>query len=228
MCGRYTLETDLDALQLRFNFTAEGISRPPQYNIAPTQGVLAVVSPDGETHGEMLRWGLIPSWAKNPSVGHRMINARAETVAEKPGFRRALLKRRCLILADGFYEWRREGKNRVPFRFILENREPFAFAGLWELWKSPSGEWIKSCAIVTTSANGLVAPIHNRMPVILPQEAESLWLDHNITDPGVPTSLFAPYPSQLMNVYQVSPVVNSPKHNDPTCIEPAPKSIGLF
>ena len=228
MCGRYTLKTDLRALQLRFKFSASGISHTPQYNIAPTQEVLTVVNEDGGRRGMLLRWGLIPSWAKGPSIGHRMINARAETTAEKPSFRRSLLRRRCLILADGFYEWRKEGKNRVPLRFSLKTEEPFAFAGLWDLWKSPSGEWVKSCAIITTTANDLVAPIHNRMPVILPRDAETIWLDPGVQDPGVLTALFHPYRAELMEAYQVSTLVNSSGHNDPTSIEPVPESIGLL
>ena len=144
MCGRYTLIIDLKSLQSRFSFSALGITHTPQYNIAPTQEVLTVVNEDGGRRGMLVRWGIIPSWAKDPSIGHRMINARAETAAEKPSFRRLLLRRRCLILADGFYEWRKRGKDRVPLRFILKTEGPFAFAGLWDLWRSPSGEWVKS------------------------------------------------------------------------------------
>jgi putative SOS response-associated peptidase YedK len=217
MCGRYTLKTDLDSLAERFAFRAADLSYAPRYNIAPTQQVLTL---EGENRAGFLRWGLIPSWAKEASIGDRMINARAETVAEKPSFRRALQKRRCLVLADGFYEWKKEGEKKIPMYIVLKSREPFGFAGLWEMWKAPSGETIRSCTIITTTPNALMEPIHNRMPVILLREAESLWLDQTIEGPEALTQLLAPYPDKAMAAYAVSPLVNSPKNDTPACITP--------
>ena len=161
MCGRYSLILTIGELQNRFEFDGERLGYAPAYNIAPTQNVLTVVG------GEYMRWGLIPLWAKDMSIGSRMINARSETVAEKPSFRNALRRRRCLVLADGFYEWQRVGKSKRPMRIVMRSGEPFAFAGLWETWKDPEGTVIPSCTIITTTPNDLLRPIHNRMPVIL-------------------------------------------------------------
>ncbi len=219
MCGRYTLKSDVDTLAERFIFQAADLSYDARYNIAPTQKVLAVTN-DGENRAGFLRWGLIPSWAKDAAIGNRMINARAETVAEKPSFRRALQKRRCLILADGFYEWKKEGKNKKPIFITLKSREPFGLAGLWETWKAPSGDIVLSCTIITTTPNSLMESIHNRMPVILPQEAESLWLDQTIEGPEELTQLLVPYPAKTMEAYGVSPLVNSPRNDTPDCITP--------
>lgn len=219
MCGRYTLASQLSFLEERFEFEAGELAHSPQYNIAPTQEVL-VVTNDRDRQGEFMRWGLIPSWAKDASMGNRMVNARAETVGERPSFRVALRKRRCLVLADGFYEWRRQVNRRIPMRIVLKSREPFAFAGLWEQWKAPSGQFIRSCTIITTTANALMEPIHDRMPVILPKEAESIWLDSSIEDPGVLATLLGPYPAEEMDAYPVSTLVNSPRNSGPDCIEP--------
>jgi putative SOS response-associated peptidase YedK len=219
MCGRYTLQTDVYSLVERFAFRAADLAYAPRYNIAPSQQVLALIN-DGENRAEFLRWGLIPSWAKEAAIGNRMINARAETVAEKPSFRRALQKRRCLVLADGFYEWKKEGKKKTPMYITLKSREPFGLAGLWETWKAPSGETIRSCTIITTTPNALMEPIHNRMPVILLREAESLWLDRAIEGPEALTQLLVPYPGKAMAAYAVSPLVNSPANDTAACIEP--------
>ena len=219
MCGRFTLTADLDRLEERFAFRAVNLSFVPRYNVAPSQPVLTLI--DAQEHrAGFLRWGLIPSWAKDPAIGDRMINARAETVAEKPSFRRALQKRRCLILADGFYEWRKEGKKKTPLFITLKSRDPFAFAGLWETWKSPTGEAIHSCTIITTTPNILMASIHDRMPVILLRKAESLWLDRTVEDPQALLPLLMPYPAEEMAAYAVSPLVNSPRNDTPVCIEP--------
>jgi len=219
MCGRFTLTTDLDRLEERFAFRAAHLSYTPRYNIAPSQPVLTLI--DAQEHrAGFLRWGLIPSWAKDPGIGDRMINARAETVAEKPSFRRALQKRRCLVLADGFYEWRKEGKKKTPLLITLKSREPFAFAGLWETWKSPTGEAIHSCTIITTTPNTLLESIHNRMPVILPREVEARWLDRTVEDPQAWLQLLTPYPAEAMAAYPVSQLVNSPRNDTPACIEP--------
>jgi putative SOS response-associated peptidase YedK len=219
MCGRFTLTADLEQLEERFSFRAHNLSFRPRYNIAPSQQVLTLIGAE-ERRAELLRWGLIPAWAKEPSIGDRMINARAETVAEKPSFRRALQKRRCLVLADGFYEWQKEGKKKTPMYIALKSHEPFAFAGLWETWKSPEGETIQSCTIITTTPNSLTASIHNRMPVILPREAESVWLDRSLEDSQVLVPLLAPYAAEAMEASAVSPLVNSPRNDTAKCIEP--------
>jgi putative SOS response-associated peptidase YedK len=219
MCGRFTLTTDLDDLAERFSFSTTKLSFKPRYNIAPSQQVLTVIDAE-ERRAGLLRWGLIPSWAKDPSMGDRMINARAETVAEKPSFRRALQKRRCLVLADGFYEWKAEGKKKAPMYITLKNHKPFGFAGLWETWKSPEGETIHSCTIITTTPNALMESIHNRMPVILPRAAEAAWLDRSIEAPERLLPLLVPYPAKDMDAYAVSLAVNSPRNDSPACIEP--------
>ena len=174
-----------------------------------------------------MRWGLIPSWAKDPSIGNRMINARAETVAEKPAFRSAVRRRRCLVLADGFYEWRRVagGRTKRPMRIVLKTGEPFAFAGLWETWRDPAGGRIQSCAIVTTKANDLLKPIHDRMPVILPREVEPLWLDASVDEPDLLAYMFRPYDSNGMDAYEVSTLVNSAGNNVPDVMAPVGPSL---
>jgi putative SOS response-associated peptidase YedK len=220
MCGRFTLTTDLGDLEERFSFHAANLSFTPRYNIAPSQQVLAVIGAEERRVG-LLHWGLIPSWAKDSSIGNRMINARAETVAEKPSFRRALQKRRCLVLADGFYEWKADGKKKIPMYITLKDHEPFGFAGLWETWKSPEGETTHSCTIITTTPNTLMAAIHTRMPVILPRNAEAVWLDRSLEDPARLLPLLVPYSAENMDAYAVSPAVNSPRNDSPACIEPA-------
>ena len=166
MCGRFSLIADLQELGERFGFDPGGLTHPPRYNAAPTQPVLTVMNGDGR-HAEHLSWGLVPSWAKDARVGSRMINARAETLAERPAFRAAFARRRCLVLADGFYEWRRVGSSRIPMRIVMKPGEPFAFAGLWDSWRGPEGEVVRSCTIITTEPNELLRPIHDRMPAIL-------------------------------------------------------------
>ena len=220
MCGRFTLTTDLEPLEERFSFRAKDLSFKPRYNIAPSQRVLAIIGDDKGNRAGLLRWGLIPSWAKDADIGNRMINARSETIAEKPSFRRALQKRRCLILADGFYEWRQEGKKKTPLFISLASREPFAFAGLWETWRPPDGEPIHSCTIITTTPNSLMEPIHNRMPVILSRKVEGLWLDRTVDDPQKLLPLLVPYSDTLMDAYEVALTVNSPKNDSPACIAP--------
>ena len=219
MCGRFTLTTDLEQLEMRFSFRATNLSAQPRYNIAPSQQVLAVIGAE-ERRAGFLRWGLIPSWAKEPSIGDRMINARAETLAEKPSFRRALQKRRCIVLADGFYEWKAEGKKKTPMYITLKSHEPFGFAGLWETWKSPADETIHSCTLITTTPNTLMESIHNRMPVILSREAEAQWLDPATTAPERLLPLLTPHPAEAMEAYAVSLAVNSPRNDAPVCIEP--------
>jgi putative SOS response-associated peptidase YedK len=221
MCGRFTLTVSPE--QLRASF--EGLSVPetvqPRFNIAPSQPV-AVVSNESHNNLDYYVWGLIPSWAKEPSIGNRLINARGETLTEKPSFRSAFRRRRCLILADGFYEWRSQPGSRVktPMYIKMKSGEPFAFAGLWENWQAPDGSKVLSCAIITTTPNTLVEPIHNRMPVILPREAHSHWLAAGEVNLEQLQSLLQPYPAEQMMAYPVSTLVNSPANEDARCILP--------
>ena len=165
-----------------------------------------------------MRWGLIPFWAMNRSIGSRMINARAETVVDKPSFRDAFRRRRCLVLADGFYEWQRTGSGKRPMRVAMRSREPFAFACIWSMWKDPEDNSIPTCAIITTSANELLRPIHHRMPVVLPRNMEGFWLDRSIQDPGALRSVLTPYPDDAMEAYEVSTLVNSVANDAPELI----------
>ena len=214
MCGRYTLIADLGDLAQRFEFDGSDFSYDPGYNIAPTESVLTVRNLDGRA-AAFMRWGLIPFWAKDPKIGARMINARAETVAEKPAFRNALKRRRCLVLADGYYEWQKTPVGKRPFRIVMRSGEPFAFAGLWETWKDPEGNVIPSCTIITTAANDFLAPIHNRMPIILPREKEELWLDTGFDDQATLTSVLIPHPGEDMDAYEVSTMVNYARNDGP-------------
>ncbi|MGH8002172.1 MAG: SOS response-associated peptidase [Brasilonema sp.] len=221
MCGRFTLIQTAEALYQTFH--VEKIpDLEPQYNIAPTQMIGTVLYNQASEQREFqkLRWGLIPSWSKEPPDGVKLINARAETVAEKPAFRSAFKYRRCLVLADGFYEWQLHEGQRQPYYFRIHEGKPFAFAGLWEQWKSSKEEEITSCTILTTQANELVQPVHERMPVILQQQDYDVWLNPEIQTPEVLQQLLHPYPSEAMTAYPVSKVVNSPKYNIPDCIKP--------
>jgi putative SOS response-associated peptidase YedK len=207
------------AVTERFHAAAPQDFRP-RYNIAPGQDVLCVIR-DGENRIEHLRWGLIPFWAKDPAIGNRLINARAETVAEKPSFRSAFAKRRCLVVADGFYEWRPEGKRKVPVYIFLKSKKPFGFAGLYENWKDPGGREIRTCTIITTEANDLVRPIHDRMPVILPEGVEDRWLDPSEGSRERLQAILTPYPAGEMAAFEVTSIVNSAAHDAPDCITPA-------
>ncbi len=219
MCGRYSLIADLGDLARRFEFDGDLLRFESAYNIAPTQDVLTVVGGEAR-RGGFMRWGLVPWWAKDLSIGSRMINARAETVAERPAFRDALRQRRCLVLADGFYEWQRTGARKRPMRAVLRTGEPFAFAGLWSVWKDPDGNRIPSCTIITTATNDLLKPVHDRMPVVLPRQMEPLWLDPAIEDPDMLASVLVPYPDEAMEIYEVSDLVNSAANDGPEVIEP--------
>ena len=208
MCGRYSLTASLQKLAERFEFDSDQEIFPPRYNIAPTQQVLTVIG--GETRrAGFIRWGLISSWSKDGHPGRPIINARAETVAEKPSFRDSLKKRRCLVLADGFYEWQQVGGTKRPMRVTMRSGEPFAFAGLWSMSSDSEGNRIPSCAIITTEANDLLRPIHHRMPVILPQEAEDIWLDTALDDSAALTQLLEPFPDDPLEAFEVSKLVNS-------------------
>jgi len=219
MCGRFTLTADISTLQESFPFVEMPQGMQPHFNIAPTQPV-AVVPNDGRNKLDFFVWGLIPSWAKDPNIGSRLINARAETLHEKPSFRTAFRRRRCLVLADGFYEWRQAERGKTPMYIRLASGKPFAFAGLWESWNSPDGSNVLSCTIITTQPNELMATIHNRMPVILPEEAYPIWLESSEADPQRLTGLLKPYPAEQMQAYPVSPLVNSPKNDLPELIRP--------
>jgi putative SOS response-associated peptidase YedK len=217
MCGRYTyFPSEFSDLRLTWNVD-EVFDLKPCYNIAPTQEAPVIVQAAGKRTVELFRWGLIPWWAKDPAIGNRMINARAETLAEKPVFKDLLGKRRCLVLADGFYEWRKEGKSKVPMRFKLKSGEPFTFAGLWDTWKQPDGNLLHTYTIVTTEPNDVLRPIHNRMPAMLSNDDAQKWLavDDEI---GHALTLMKPYPPEKMEGYDVSPLVNNPRNDSPECV----------
>ncbi|MDR3602541.1 MAG: SOS response-associated peptidase [Desulfosporosinus sp.] len=216
MCGRFSI---IDIEDIRERFKTEPIDLKPNYNVAPSQDVPVILN-NGSNKLAMFRWGLIPFWAKDPSIGNKLINARAETLDEKPNFKTSLQRKRCLVVADGFYEWKIEGSTKRPFRITLKNNELFGFAGLWDTWKSPIGDIINSCSIITTTPNDLMAPIHNRMPVILSRDSELVWLDQSIVDSHLLKSLLVPYPADLMIAYEVSTLVNSPRNNGPECLGP--------
>ncbi len=219
MCGRFTYAKEFREIRIRYNVERDFPLFRPRYNIAPGQEVAVVFNRDGGRSLGMMHWGLIPSWAKDPSIGNKMINARAETLSEKPSFKRLIAKRRCLVLSDGFYEWRKEGKRKAPMRIRLKTGEPFGFAGLWDSWRKPDGSDLQTFTIITTEANELLKPIHDRMPVILLKEAEQQWLGFDVKDTSELLSLLKPYPSDLMEAYDVSLLVNSPRNDLPECIE---------
>lgn len=239
MCGRFTLSQSAETLAQAFQIQSFP-DLEQQYNIAPTQMVATVLcNSDNKREFQQLRWGLIPSWAKDIGIGVKLINARSETVAEKPAFRAAFKHRRCLVMADGFYEWQQQGKTaespasgekrlssppdkvkKQPFYFRLQDAQPFGFAGLWEQWESQSGKKIASCTILTTVANELLQPIHDRMPVILSHQDYDLWLDPQVKQSNHYTHILRPYPAVEMSAYPVSTVVNNPRHNSSECITP--------
>ena len=221
MCGRFTLRTRSAALVEQF-----GGEPPPElglrYNIAPTQAVAIVrIAPDTSVRQwQMVRWGLIPSWAKDASIGNRMINARAETIADKPSFRAAFRRRRCLVPADGYFEWQKTGPGKQPYYIRLDDDRPFAMAGLWESWLNPAtNEPLQSCTIITTQANQLTQPIHDRMPVILDAADYEMWLDPQLQDPERLGILLRPFEGSTLRADPVDTYVNSPRNDDPRCIE---------
>ena len=223
MCGRFTL-FEPDKILAR-EFGVSGIPLlSPRYNIAPSQPVAAVRAAPAGTGREpaLLRWGLIPSWSKDPAIGNRLINARAETASQKPSFRNAFNRRRCLIPASGFYEWQRRELRKQPFYIRMHDGRPFAFAGLWDRWESPDKGVIESCTILTTATNALLAPIHDRMPVILPPGKYDRWLDPSLQDQDSLAPLLVPFPPEDMIAFPVSPRVNAPSTDDEGCIAPLP------
>jgi putative SOS response-associated peptidase YedK len=221
MCGRYTLTSSAAEIHEAFGPFELPLDYRARYNIAPTQDVLAVVrAEEGRSRAGWLRWGLVPFWAKDPGTGSRMINARAETAHEKPAFRAAFERRRCLILADGFYEWQKTAGGKVPTWLHLADRRPFALAGLWERWSPPDGgEPLHTCTIVTTQANDFVRRVHDRMPVILPREAAGIWLDAG-ADQASLRAVLRSYQGDDITAYKVSTLVNSPRNDLPECIVP--------
>lgn len=221
MCGRFTLRAEPDEVAEILPGLQVGAWPGPRYNIAPSQPVPTVLNESPRVL-TWTRWGLIPAWAKDPQIGNRLINARAETLLEKPSFRVPFLRRRCLIVADGFYEWPQkvEGKPRTPVYFRLKGHRPFAFAGLWDRWQDPSGEVLTTCTIITTEPNDLVAVVHDRMPVILRPEWVERWLDPDVRDPETLMEALKPYPAEAMEAYPVSRLVNDPRVDSPECIRP--------
>lgn len=222
MCGRYKLTVPFREIVRLYNLT-NSVNLPARYNIAPTQDVLAVID-EPETkqrRGEMMRWGLVPFWAKDTKVGYSLINARAETVATKPAFREAFKKRRCIIPVDAFYEWQPTGGTRKqPYAIVMKDRSPFGFAGLWEQWTyKASGEVIRSCTIIVTEANALCAPIHDRMPVILDPKDYARWLGEEPATPGALAALLKPYPAEQMACFKIGPRIGNVKNDDAALIE---------
>jgi len=222
MCGRYSLTVDKKKLLGEFGFQAEHLkSFAPRYNIAPSQPVLALTTQEAKPKLELCHWGLIPSWAKDPAIGARMINARKETVAEKPSFRSPFKNRRCLVLADGFYEWKQEGSAKIPYYIHLKSGAPFGFAGLWSHWQNKDGSELLSCTIITGEPNDLMKSIHNRMPMIIPKKNRELWLDHSRFESDKLLKLLEPYPSDEMEAYAVSRTVNNPINDLAECVSPS-------
>ncbi len=220
MCGRFTIKiTVADVVEI-FGIDRVAESFEPSFNVAPGRPVPVVTREEAGNVLDAYRWGLIPHWAKEAAIGYKMINARAETVAEKPSFRNSFRRKRCLILADGFFEWKKEGSKKVPHYIFVKDRPVFGFAGLWDEWRPEEGEPIRSCTIITTEANTFMKPLHHRMPVILPQDAEAIWLDPTIQDRDGLKGLLNQYDGDLLEAHPVSTLVNSPKNDDPQCILP--------
>jgi putative SOS response-associated peptidase YedK len=221
MCGRFTASFEFREIKVRYNLGRDLPLFARRYNIAPSQEVPVIVQEDGVNELKPMRWGLVPSWAPDPSIGNRLINARAQTITEKPSFRRLIESRRCLIPADGFYEWRREGSRKVPVWFHLKKKEPFAFAGLWDVWRDVEGEVLHTFTIITTVPNALLRRIHHRMPVMFDTLQARQWLDPRLStrDADI-AAVLAPFPSELMESHDVSPLVNKPEIDSLDCINP--------
>lgn len=225
MCGRFTLASLPEEISALFGLN-ETPSLPPRYNITPSQEIAAVgVRASGERGLALLCWGLVPHWARDPKIGHKLTNARSETAAYKPSFREAFRHRRCLIPADGFYEWKAEGNHKLPHYVRMADGGPFAMAGLWERWRGPRGEEFLTVTILTTGANDLMVKIHPRMPVILHPEDFALWLDPAVTEPARLQPLLAPFPAAAMEAYPVDTRVNKPDQDDPLLIEPTGEAV---
>lgn len=218
MCGRFVLCSPTRTLIEEFRIDKTILEYIPSYNIVPTQKIV-IVKTDATRILTQCKWGFIPSWAKDPNISHSMINARAETIADKPAFRDAFKKQRCLVVADGFFEWKK-GNNKIPVYIRLKSGKPLGFAGLYSLWKSPEGHEICTCSIITTESNEIVSSIHDRMPAIISNEDYDVWLDPNRFDKNNLLSLLRPYDSSEMEWYTVSKKVNAPSYNKPDNIVP--------
>jgi putative SOS response-associated peptidase YedK len=223
MCGRYRLSRRKQIIEEYFDSAPWGEDWSPRFNIAPTQPIPVIRQNAKEPVREisLMRWGLIPSWARDSSAAARMINARSETASEKPTFRDAMKSRRCLIPADGFYEWMRTEKAKQPYCFEVNNGELFAFAGIWDRWRNPSGNWVETCSILTTTPNAVTSAVHDRMPVILDPDSYDLWLDPGMRDVSAASDLLKPYDAWLMRCYPVSSRVNRVENDDEKCSAPA-------
>lgn len=220
MPERFALYHDLQTLAERFQIESEPTSYEPKYNIAPGQNVPVIIEDEDERKCVIMRWGLVPQWSNDPLIGFQMTNARAETVAQKPDFKNSLRKRRCIVPCSGFYEWKKiDKKTKIPYHIKPENDYFFAFAGLWDTWNKDGGN-LTTFAIITTTPNELIEPIHDRMAVILSKEDEQIWLDPNNQNPDELVSLLKPYPSEEMQAYEISTFVSNAKNEGPECIAP--------
>jgi len=220
MCGRFSLTVPIEEI-IKLFVLANGdeLDYVISYNIAPSQNVFSIISDGEKNRGGYLQWGLVPSWADNPSIGYKMINAQAETIDEKASFKNLLKRRRCIIVADGFYEWQKnQNGNKKPFRITRKDNRLLAFAGLWDRWEK-EGTILHTCTIITTKPNEIMKDIHDRMPVILPEEAQKIWLDRTVQDSTYLKQLLTLYPAENMTAYEVSLLVNSPKNNQVECIQ---------
>jgi putative SOS response-associated peptidase YedK len=237
MCGRYTIAHSTEEILERFDVLAElmatdggpfaATSVQANYNVAPTNVVPIIRTRKTESDEqfrvlENVKWGLIPFWVKDLRANKPFINARAESLLEKPFFKKLFARHRCIIPADGFYEWMKEGKTKTPMRIGVAGQELFGLAGIWDDWRTPDGEVIRTCAIITTTNNELLRPVHNRMPVILPPDLEALWLNPDVEDPALLAQVLAPYPDELMQMYPVSSLVNSVANNSELLIKRLP------
>lgn len=221
MCGRYTITVTLEELMLHYLIAESNVPfQQPKFNVAPGQMVLAVINDGMKNRLGELKWGLVPSWAESIKLGNKMINARSETVWDKPAFRPLMTRKRCIVPADGFYEWQRQENRKQPMRIVRRDRGLFGMAGLYDTWTSPDGLKLSTCTILTTAPNSLMAPIHDRMPVILQREDEAAWLDRSMNDPAALNRLLRPFPDELLEAYPVADGVGSVKKDDATCIEP--------
>ena len=218
MCGRFEIHSAVELIAKIFGIEDWEIEYRPNYNVAPSQDIL-IIKNEGKRRLVSSRWGFVPSWSKDLSAGYKMINARAETLAEKQSFKTAFEKQRCLVVADGFFEWKKEGVGKKPYYIRLKSGKPFGFAGLYNIWTSPEGERLTTSTIITTDANDLLRPIHNRMPVITQVSNYDKWLDHSITDKDILSSILKPFPSEEMEYYPVTSKMNSVKYNDPENIK---------
>jgi putative SOS response-associated peptidase YedK len=220
MCGRFVTVIPYEELKQIFDLIESQIRPEPRYNVAPTQNVGVIRCCDEGNHNryDLLKWGLIPSWSKDSKMGSHMINARSESVTEKPAFRHAIKYKRCIVPVNGFYEWSHIGKEKHPHFIQMADKSLMALAGIWEHWKSPEGTDLETFSILTTAANPLVAKLHDRMPVILPPDAYILWLNHNMHDAHNLESLYSPFPEEKLTYYKVPDLVNNPKFDSPSCI----------